>query len=213
LDELLTAKIHKNKPCLVACSVLKDEIQELQRIGKLEAQVVFVSKYFHVDYYLLEKNLRRTLTQTIKRFASKPVLVYGDLCLGPNGEMKKLADEFGIVKVDALNCIDCLLGGKGKVEQADPHHEFMFFDPGMIDFFRQAHEKLLKEGIDEEAFQKMFRGIKGIVLLDTLGKTEECKREIAKLQTGLPILETLPAGIDRLEQVINEALSSKRSLA
>jgi hypothetical protein len=211
LVDLLTAKTKENKLCLVACSVLKDEIQQLQRTGKLDAQVIFVSKYFHVDYDLLEKNLRRTLTQTIKRFGYLPVLVYGDLCLGSNGEMKKLAEEFGIVKVDALNCIDCLLGGKGKIEQADPHHELMFFDPGMIDFFRQAHKKLLREGIDEETFQKMFSDIKGIILLDTLDKAEECKVEIAELQTGLPILETLPVGIDKLNRVIEEAAGIKRS--
>jgi hypothetical protein len=48
------------KPCLISCSVLKDEIEQLIRQGDLDAKVVFVSKYFHVDYSLVEKYLRPT---------------------------------------------------------------------------------------------------------------------------------------------------------
>ena len=103
-----------HKICLVSCSVLKDELQLLVKQGKLDAELVFVSKYFHVDYAEVERNVRKVLEGTLKRFKGKVVLVYGDLCLGQNGEMKRLADEFGVVKVDALNCVDCQLGGKGQ---------------------------------------------------------------------------------------------------
>jgi hypothetical protein len=101
----------KVKPCLVSCSVLKEEIERLVKQGGLDADLVFVSKYFHVDYAVLEKNLRRVVENSLSRSHGGIVLVYGDLCLGPNDEMKKLTEEYGLVKVDALNCIDCLLGG------------------------------------------------------------------------------------------------------
>ena len=97
--------------------------------------LVFVSKYFHVDYVQIEKNLRRVLEETQRRFKGNIVLVYGDLCLGQNGEMKKFTEEYGIVKVDTVNCIDCLLGGKGKFLAADPQHDLMFLSPGMTNFF------------------------------------------------------------------------------
>ena len=194
------------KPCLISCSVLKDEIEQLIRQGDLDVKVVFVSKYFHVDYNLVEKNLRRTIERTLQPLTEKPILVYGELCLGPNGEMKKLTEEYGLVKVDALNCVDCLLGGKGKVEEADPSHELMFMDPGMIDFFRHAKEKMLKEGMDEETFQKMFSGIKGIVLLDTLGNAGKCKQEMENINIGLTVLETKQVGLENLKLVILEAI-------
>ena len=54
--------------------------------------------------------------------------------LDQNNEMKKLAEEYGIVKVDAVNCIDCQLGGKGKFLEADPEHNLMFMGPGMMSF-------------------------------------------------------------------------------
>jgi hypothetical protein len=119
--------------------------------------------------------------------------------------MKKLAEEYGLVKIDAHNCVDCLLGGKGKINQADPNHELMFMDPGMIEFFVEAKKKMLQEGMDEETFNGMFGGIKGIVLLDTLGEAEKCKMEIEKLHTGLKVIETKEVGLENLKQLLLEA--------
>ena len=91
--------------------------------------------------------------------------------------MKKFIDECGVVKVDALNCIDCLLGGKGKFLEADPDHELMFLYPGMIGFFSHFKEKMQQENIDEDTFKKLFSGLKGIVLLDTLGEAKKQRRD------------------------------------
>jgi len=203
------AKIEKTKPCLISCSVLKDEIERLKRKGDLDSDVVYVSKLFHVDYGILEKNLRRTIERTLPKVSGNPVLVYGDLCLGPNGEMKLLAQEYGLAKIDALNCIDCLVGGKGKIDEVDPYHELMFFDPGMIEFFQVMRKKLKQEGMDEEALQNMFSGIKGIVLLDTLGEVEKCKKEIENLHSGLEILEVKQVGLENLKLVLTDAIKRR----
>ena len=134
------------------------------------------------------------------------MLVYGDLCLGQNGEMKKLADEYGVVKVDAVNCIDCQLGGKGAFLEADPEHNLMFMGPGMIEFFSHMKEQMQKEGVDEAVFTAMFSGIKGIVFLDTCGDTEKCREILEKSGMGLPILETRKIGLENIKQVILEAI-------
>ena len=196
----------KPKVCLVSCSVLKEEIQQLVKQGSLDAEFVFVSKYFHIDYAAVENNLRKVLERTLKRFNGKVVLVYGDLCLGQENEMKKIAQEYGIVKVDAVNCIDCQLGGKGKFFEADPEHNLMFMGPGMIGFFKHAKETMLKEGVDEAAFANMFSGIKGIVLLDTCGDVEKCKEEIEKSGINLKILETRKIGLENVKRVILDAI-------
>ena len=120
--------------------------------GRLDAELVFVSKYFHVDYEEVEKNLRKVLEATLKRFTGKIVVVYGDLCLGQNGEMKKLTDEYGVAKVDAANCVDCQLGGGGKFFEADPEHNLMFMGPGMIEFFKGMKEKMLQAGSRRSGF-------------------------------------------------------------
>ena len=196
----------KTKLCLVSCSVLKEELQQLVKQGSLDAELVFVSKYFHVDYEAVEKNLRKVLATTLKRFNGKVVLVYGDLCLGQNNEMKKLAEEYGVAKVDAVNCIDCQLGGKGKFFDADPEHNLMFMGPGMIEFFKHMKEKMLKEGVDEAAFANMFSGIKGIVFLDTCGNAEKLREELKKSGMGLPILETREIGLENVRRVVFDAI-------
>jgi len=202
-------KMSQNIPlCVVSCSVLKRELQQLKAQGKLDAELVFVSKNFHIDYTILENNLRKVLEHTKKRFNGKIVLVYGDLCLGQDNEMKKLADEYGVAKVDAVNCVDCQLGGKGKVDTADPNHNLMFMGPGMIEFFRDLKPKLLQEGLDEASFADMFRGIKGAVLLDTCGDGDKLVDALKKAGLPLKVLETRSIGCDNVLGVVKDATES-----
>lgn len=120
--------------------------------------------------------------------------------------MKNLSDEYGVVKVDAINCIDCQLGGKGKSLEADPEHNLMFMGPGMIDFFEHMKEKILKEGVGEATFTNMFSGIKGIVILDTCDDAEKCEEELKKIGMGLKILETRKIGLENFRQVISDGI-------
>jgi len=168
--------------------------------------LVFVSKYFHVEYELVEKNLRRVIEHTLSCYSGQIVLLYGDLCLGPNGEMKEIADEYGIVKIDAVNCVDCLLGGKGKSLELDPQHNLMFMGPGMIEFFKHMKEELLKQGMDELSFANMFNGIRGFVLLETCGNSEKMKKELEATELGVPIIETWKIGLDNVWQVVFDAI-------
>ena len=198
------------RPCLVSCSVLKEEIKKLVRQGELDAEMVFVSKYFHVNYAQIEKNLRPVIENALKRFPGNVILVYGDLCLGMNNQMNKLAEEYGIEKIDALNCIDCQLGGKGKSLEIDPNQDLLFLSPGMTDFFRHAKDMIRKEGFDETALKELFKDIRGIVLLDTLGNSSELTKEVEKLDTGLEILETRYVGCESVKNVIQEAIEKNK---
>lgn len=203
----------KTKLCLVSCSVLIEEIEKLVQQGELDAELVFVSKYFHVDYAQIEKNLRPAIEKALQRYPGRVILVYGDLCLGVDNEMKKLAEQYGIVKVDALNCIDCQLGGKGKFLEADPGHDLMFLTPGMTDFFSHAKDMMLKEGIDETDVKQLFKGLRGIILLDTLGNAAQLKAEVEELDTGLEILETRHVGCGNVKNVIQEAIERNKKPA
>jgi hypothetical protein len=203
----LMSATKKQSVCLVSCSVLRKELELLKKQGKLDAELVFVSKNFHVDYAQLESNLRKVLEHTQNRFKGKIVLVYGDLCLGQDGEMKKLAQEYGIQKVNALNCVDCQMGGGGKSLDADPEHNLMFMGSGMIEFFEVMRENLRNQGVDDEAFANMFSGIKGIVILDTLGNTEELREAIKKSGMNLQVLKTRQVGCDGVLQVVLDAIN------
>jgi hypothetical protein len=197
----------KPSVCVVSCSVLKRELLKLKAEGKLDCELVFVSKNFHVDYGLLETNLRRVLEHTKKRFSGKIVLVYGDLCLGPDGEMKKLAAEYGVAKVDAVNCVDCQLGGKGQVNSADPEHNLMFMGPGMIEFFEDMKPRMEAEGMTEEAFAGMFSGIRGFVVLDTCGDGEKLSRKLHDAGLKVEVLETREIGCGGVLAVVKDAIT------
>jgi len=204
----MTTKSAKNsKVCLVSCSVLKKELQKLVKEGKLDADLVFVSKNFHIDYTALETNLRKVLEHTKKRFSCKIVLGYGDLCLGTDNEMKKLAKEYGVAKIDALNCIDCQLGGKGAFSAADPEHQLMFMGPGMIEFFKDMKANLLQQGFDEASFAGMFSGVKGFVILDTCGDGEKWKAELEKIGMGVPVIETRKIGCGGVLSVVVDSIN------
>lgn len=198
------------KPCLVACSVLKDEIMKLINQGDLDAEVVFVSKFFHVDYSTLEKNLRKVIEYTLQRFPENVILVYGDLCLGMKDQMNKLSEEYGIVKIDALNCIDCQLGGKGKSLEFNPNQDLFFLTPGFVDFFRNAKNNMKKEEFEKLPIKEIFQDMRGFFVLDTIGNSSELIEEIDKLETGLEILGTKYVGCDHVKTVIQEAIKRNK---
>src|SRR5665648_1184080 len=54
LFEVKNMAAERPKMCIISCSVLKRELKLLKEQGKLYAELVFVSKNFHVDYGLLE---------------------------------------------------------------------------------------------------------------------------------------------------------------
>jgi len=138
------------------------------------------------------------------------ILVYGDLCLGMDNEIKKLAEEYGIVKIDAVNCINCQLGGKGEFIEADPNHDLLFLSSGMTDFSGHARDMMLKEGLDEVYLKQFFSGLRGIIVLDTLRNDDKLKLEIAKLDTGLEIVETWCLGCGKVKNVIKKPSEETR---
>ena len=196
----------KTKPCLVACSVLKGEINNIIENDELDVETVFVNKYFHDDYTKLEKNLRIVIENALHRSNGNVILVYGDLCLGMKDQMKKLAEDYGIVKIDALNCVDCQLGGKGKILEADPNKELIFISPGMIDVFGYLKRLMKKEGIPQEAMSEIFKDVNGIIALDTLGNLSQLIEEINKQDAGLEVVQTISVGCENVKNVIQEAI-------
>jgi hypothetical protein len=170
-----------------------------------EFEVVFLGMTLHSDYKLLEKNLRKILKNCVISKPNKIVLVYGDHCLGLNGEMKEIVKEFSAKKVDAVNCIDCFLGGKGNYIKADPEQKLIFLSPGWIKYFNL---QLQKGTTEEKKFMKtLFTGFNGIILLDTTGNLDNYKDQIQTFVnfTGLKIVETRKLTLNTIKNLINQA--------
>ena len=194
------------KPCVIACGILRKEIEYLQKNGDIDAEVHFLSEKLHMDYNDLDRALNGTIKKRQKQCPEGVIVVYGDVCLGFNDEMKKLIDQHDVVKVDALNCIDCLLGGQGKLLEVDPEHKFLFLNPAFIKF----SEKIMGE--TKAVTWEMFSILDGIVLLDTMGDLDAYQSEIDDISehSGLPVLERKNLGLEGFKKVLLEALDRNK---
>jgi len=195
------------KPCVISCGILRKEIEHLVGKGDIDAEVHFLSEKLHMDYTLLDRGLNGALKKHQKQSPQGVIVVYGDVCLGFNGEMKALMDQYDVVKVDALNCIDCLLGGKGKLLEMDPDHKYLFLNPAFIRFSEK-----IREEAKEFSRREMYGMLDGIVLLDAMGDLNDYQPRIDEIAdyTGLPILERKNIGLEGLKNIIIEALDRNR---
>ena len=191
-----------DKPHMIACGILREEIDRLLESGAIDGQVHYLNKGLHTDYDRLRQALSGALRKYLPRARGGIVVVYGDVCLGFNGEMKALMEKHGVVKVDGLNCIDCLLGGKGRLLEIDPEHKMLFLNPAFIGFMDKFW------GRSREELREMFKMLDGILLLDALGDLDAYRDRIEAIseKTGLPILERKNIGLDGLKSVLLDAL-------
>jgi len=191
----------KEKPFVLSCSILRDEIQKLIMTGQLDIEVRYLGARLHYDYKRLEKALEKSMEKTVRNQARKGILIYGDVCLGFAHQIKPLIEKYGFIKVDALNCVDCLLGGKGELLKVDPEHKAFFLTPGWIRFWT-SFEKSRND------LKNRYRMLDGLVLLDSLGNLDDLAHEIEEIsrQTGLPVKERQPVGLEGLRDLIAEAV-------
>jgi hypothetical protein len=196
------------KPCIISCGILRKEIEHLLEKGDIDAQVHFLSEKLHTDYNLLERGLNGAIKKHQKQSPQGVIVVYGDVCLGFNGEMKALMDQYDVVKVDAVNCIDCILGGKGKLLEMDPDHKYLFLNPAFIRFAEKIR------GETKEITREMYNMLDGIVLLDAMGDLDAYQSKIDEIvdHTGLPILERKDMGLEGLKNILLEALDRNRQI-
>lgn len=196
-------------PSLIACGIFQQEITQLIEQGVLKVNPYFLNPGLHNDPPLLEKALCGLLAKQTQRNAGNVIVMYGDICLGFQNEMAALVDEFNVVKVNAMNCIDCYLGGQGRLLKIDPNHEYFFLNPSWIEL--EFGERDLD--CSTEASQREFNMLKGLYLLDTLDNLDQYEARIQKISrfTNLPVVARENIGLDGLKQVLDQALEGLSS--
>jgi hypothetical protein len=124
---------------------LKKEIEKLVEEKSLCVQPYFLDAGLHIDYDKLEKELTTAIEERSKEEPTAIVVVYGDLC---HPRIKKIVEKYrNSLKVDAWNCIDCLLGSHGRLLQIDPNNDHFYLSPGWMPPNVEKNEDLSKSSI------------------------------------------------------------------
>jgi len=202
------------RPYLICCGILQKEVEKLIEDSRLPVEPFFLEAGLHADFGELGKQLKQAIKGCSKDSSRRIIVVYGDLC---HPKMKEIIGKYdNVVKVDALNCIDCLLGGHGKLLEIDPNHEYFYLSPGWMPSKLKANPRfnLIFYEWSPEEVKKQFSKLKGIMLIDSLEDLDNFESEIEEFSnyTGLPILGKKLAGLDRLKNVILETIDRLKNV-
>ena len=197
----------KPHPLLISCGILRQEIEKLIEEQSLDVEPYFLDAGLHVVYAELEKELTSVLEKSAEYAPNGIIVVYGDMC---HPRIKKIAKKYNnTIKVDALNCIDCLLGGHKKLLQADPKCSHFYLSPGWMPSnlkktagFREIFDWNIEDVKDQ------FEDLSGLIIIDSLDNLDTFKSDIEEFSyhTGLEVKDTKVVGLDGLKAVIDEAI-------
>ena len=199
------------RPLLISCGIVRKEIEKLIEKKKLDLDVVFLDAGLHAVYTKLEKAVTSALEEHSKSAQNGIVVLYGDMC---HPRIKKIVKKYNAVKVDALNCIDCLFGGHKKLLQADPKCEHFYLSPGWMPSNLKKN-KYFKEIFDWnlEDVHDQFEELSGLIIIDSLDNLDTLKSDIEEFSyhTGLEVKDTKAVGLHGLKAVIDEAIKKLQS--
>jgi hypothetical protein len=196
------------KPCLICCGILKEEVESIIGSGSLDVEPFFLDAGLHADFGELERGLTRAIEEQSRGCPRGIVVIYGDYC---HPKMKEIVGKYpNVVKIEAANCIDCLLGGHDLLLKIDPDHVYFYLSPGWMPS-RLTQNRRFKGifDLDEAKTKRLFRKLKGIVIFDPFGNAEDLRNEVEQFssRTGLPVLEVKEVGLEPFRKLILEAVA------
>ena len=197
----------KFRPILISCGILRKEIEKLIEEKKLDVEPIFLDAGLHVVYAELEKELTSALEKHAEHSPNGIIVVYGNMC---HPRIKKIVKKYSnAVKVDALNCIDCILGGHQNLLQADPKCSHFYLSPGwMPSNLKKSPQYREIFDWNMEGIKEQFEHLTGIIIIDSLDNLDEFKSDIEEFSyhTGLQVKDSKSVGLDGLKAIIDEAI-------
>jgi len=197
---------NKPRPILICCGILRKEIEKLVEEKRLNVEPIFLDAGLHVVYAELEEALTSALKKHSENAPDGIIVVYGDLC---HHGIKRIIKQYNnTVKVDALNCIDCLLGGHQKLLEADPDASHFYISPGWMpsNLKKSRHFRGIFDWNIED-IKEQFEHLSGVIIIDSLDNLDHFESDIQEfcVNTGLEVKETKTVGLNGLKAVIDEA--------
>lgn len=184
----------------VSCGVLRAELGELRRIGKIRGRQSFLESMLHMDPPRLEESLVSVLGG-LGPESGPVVLVYGDCC----SRMLDFAGQYRLSRVDAVNCAQMLVDRDHNLTLMR-ERAFM-----MLPEWAPRWEAIFKTelGLSEDNARALMGEHRGsLVFLDT-GLAPVPREELSACAdyTGLP-WRVERVALDNLLSLLSEALAS-----
>lgn len=163
----------------LSCGVVRAEMEELQRLGLIEGELLFLDSMLHMDPPLLEAKLTAALEQNPGQPGSL-VLVYGDC----SAHMLDLVRRFHVGRVSVINCAQLLLGRK-RYRQLMREEAFL-----VLPEWARRWEHIMKSelGLNEEVAHGLMGENRGVLVYLDSGLVPVPEQQLAafSVYSGLP---------------------------
>lgn len=186
------------KPLIIACSVLRAEVEALCRLHWPAHERIFLPSMMHMAPERLACSLESLLNQK-QRQGHRVVLIYGDCC----ARMKSLEAMPGVIRTRGKNCCELLVGSQ---EYRRLSREGAFFlIPEWAHRWKEIFTKEL--GLNRENATSLMRELHHtLIYLDTgLEPAPESELRECAEYCGLPY-QVRPTSLEQLRLSIAEAL-------
>jgi hypothetical protein len=163
----------------LSCGVVQSEMEELQRRGLIQGELLFLDSMLHMNPPMLEATLTAALEKQSGHTACL-VLVYGDC----SAHMLDLAKRFHVGRVSVINCAQLLLG-RERYRQLMREEAFL-----VLPEWSRRWEHIMKSelGLNEEIARGLMGENRGmLVYLDSgLVPVPELQLAAFSAYSGLP---------------------------
>ncbi|PKN12223.1 MAG: hypothetical protein CVU69_08505 [Deltaproteobacteria bacterium HGW-Deltaproteobacteria-4] len=163
----------------LSCGVVRAEMEELQRLGLIEGELLFLDSMLHMDPPLLETKLAAVLEER----SGQPgilVLVYGDC----SAHMLDLVRRFHVGRVSIINCAQLLLG-RERYRQLMREEAFL-----VLPEWAKRWEHIMKSelGLNEEVARGLMGENRGVLVYLDSGLAPVPDEQLAAFSeySGLP---------------------------
>jgi Protein of unknown function (DUF1638) len=129
----------------ICCGVIRNEINELLRCGKIQGSVEFLDSMLHMDPLCLDSRLEERIKASIGYLV---ILLYGDCC----PKMFEFSQLHNVKRIKAINCVEMLLG-KSTYRAYMQKNAFIFLPEWALRWREVFQTELgLSEGVAKDFF-------------------------------------------------------------
>lgn len=199
-----------SSPALVSCGVLRQELNHLEKEGRLDfAQVYYTAPGLHDNPEELEKQLRARLDEALAEH-DKVVVGFGSRCVldpnQPDHTIDGILADYGdrVTRLGAGNCIEFLADDETR-KGIEAGRTAYWLTPGWL-----RYHKAVFRYFDETHKSSAFGRCDTAVLLCPLGTFDDIAvnepETILELSDWMGLdIEPAPVDLDRFERLLAEA--------